>query len=73
MPDDLGFFKNLEELDLSSNLGFSSESVLVNPNKIFSSIATIPNLKKLNLSRNRFKAFHADEFPQDNINLETEE
>ena len=61
LPSDLSFLKSLEEINLSSN-SFSSDSVLVNPNKLFSAMATIPNLKKLNLSRNRFKAFHAEDF-----------
>lgn len=69
LPSDLSFFKTLEEINLSSN-SFSSDSVLVNPSKLFAAISTIPNLKKLNLSRNRFKAFHSEEFPEDNINLE---
>jgi Leucine-rich repeat (LRR) protein len=70
LPDDMSFLSSLEEIDLSSNVGFSSDSVLVNPSKIFMSLATIPNLKKLNLSRNRFKAFHSEDFPQDNLNEE---
>lgn len=62
LPSDLSFLSALEEINLSSN-SFSSDSVLVNPNKLFAAMATIPNFKKLNLSRNRFKAFHADDFP----------
>lgn len=62
LPSDLSFFKVLEEINLSSN-NFSTDSVLVNPNKLFAAMATIPNLKKLNLSRNRFKAFHSEELP----------
>lgn len=69
LPGDLSFLKTLEEINLSSNT-FSSDSVLVNPAKLFSSMATIPCLKKLNLSRNKFRAFHAEEFPPDNLSLE---
>jgi len=31
---------------------------LVSPNTIFDALATIPRLKKLNLSRNRLEAWH---------------
>ena len=41
------------------------------PSKLFVALSSIPKLKKLNLSRNKFKAFHAEEFPQDNLNAET--
>ena len=61
LPSDLSFLRTLEEVNFSSN-EWSSDSVLVNPNKLFAAMATIPNLKKLNLSRNKFKAFHADDF-----------
>ena len=30
LPDSMNYFSHLEELDLSSNTGFSSESILVN-------------------------------------------
>ena len=65
LPEDLSFLENVEEIDLSSN-NFSSESVLVNPAKLFLGMASIPNLRKLNLSRNKFKCFHTDEFIQEN-------
>lgn len=67
LPGDLSFLKTLEEINLSSN-NFSSDSVLVNPSKLFTSLATIPKLRKLNLSRNKFKSFHSEELPSDNIN-----
>jgi Leucine-rich repeat (LRR) protein len=70
LPSDLSFLKTLEEVNMSSN-SFSTDSVLVNPNKLFAAIATIPNLKKLNLSRNRFKAFHVEDLPADNLNHES--
>ena len=62
LPMDLSLLSHVEEINLSSN-NFSTESVLVNPNKLFQAMATITNLKKLNLSRNKFKAFHAEGFP----------
>jgi len=69
LPQNLSFFQQLEEINLASN-NFSSDSVLVTPSNLFLALATIPKLKKLNLSRNKFKAFHAEEFPQDNYNAE---
>ena len=58
----------LEELNLSSN-NFSSDSVLVYPGKLFMALATVPQLKKLNLSRNKFKRFHSEDLPEDNMSL----
>ena len=72
LPSDLSGFKALEDLNLSSN-NFSSDSVLVTASKLFIALATIPKLKKLNLSRNKFKRFHSEELPEDNINLAEEE
>lgn len=66
LPGDLSYLRALEEIDLSSN-SFSTDSVLVNPSKLFETMASIPYLKKLNLSRNKFKAFHAEDLPKDNI------
>jgi Leucine-rich repeat (LRR) protein len=66
LPSDLSGFRSLEELNLSSN-NFSSDSVLVTASKLFLAFSTIPKLKKLNLSRNKFKRFHSDDLPQDNI------
>jgi len=42
---------------LSSN-NFSSDSVVVEPGKLFKSLSTIPHLKKLNLAHNALKGFH---------------
>jgi Leucine-rich repeat (LRR) protein len=70
LPSDLSYLASLEEINVSSN-NFSSDSVLVNPSKLFASMATIPRLKKLNLSRNKFKAFHAEELPEDNLNADS--
>ena len=72
LPSDLSFFHSLEELNLSSN-NFSTDSVLVTPSKLFVALSSIKHLKKLNLSRNKFKAFHAEEFPADNINTNANE
>lgn len=49
----------IEELDLSSNL-FSSSSTIVNPAMLFKSLGQMPRLKRLNLSRNKFSAFHSE-------------
>jgi hypothetical protein len=48
------FLHSVEELNLAAN-NFSSDSVLVNPAKLFASISSLPKLTKLNLSRNKFK------------------
>ncbi|CDW85027.1 leucine rich repeat family protein [Stylonychia lemnae] len=71
LPSDLSFLKCLEEINLSSN-NFSTDSLLVNPNKLFAAMATIPSLKKLNLSRNKFKAFHSEDLSPDNLHQEVE-
>lgn len=63
LPSDLSSLFNLEELNLSSN-GFASNQTLVAPTTIFNALATIPKLKKLNLSRNRLEAWHCEfKFP----------
>ena len=59
LPDDLKEFRVLEELNLSSNL-YTSSSSIVNPLLLFKSIGQMPKLKRLNLSRNRFAAFHSE-------------
>lgn len=68
LPSDLSGFRVLEDLNLSSN-NFSSDSVLVYPSKLFLALSTIPHLKRLNLSRNKFKRFHAEDLPDDNLHL----
>eukprot|EP00347_Sterkiella_histriomuscorum_P024110 403332273 len=64
---ELQYMNKLRHLEIASN---DLCTLPMNPNKLFSAMATIPNLKKLNLSRNRFKAFHAEDFSLDNLNLE---
>ena len=64
LPEDIGKFENVEELNLSSNQ-FSSSSSLVNPALLFKAMGQIPKLKRLNLGRNKFSAFHADMLNKD--------
>ena len=64
LPEDIGKFEQLEELDLSSNQ-FSSSSSLVNPALLFKAMGQIPKLKRLNLGRNKFSAFHAEMLNKD--------
>jgi Leucine-rich repeat (LRR) protein len=52
LPEDLSFFKVLEELSLADNK-FNSNSEKFNSFQFFASLASIPKLKKLNLSRNK--------------------
>lgn len=68
----MSFFHCLEELNLSAN-NFSSHSTLVDPNALFKALSTIPRLKKLNLSRNKFVEFHSGELPQNNMSLPSNE
>jgi len=59
LPSSLSYLTTLTEINLSSN-NFSSDSVLVNPNQLFLTLSTIPQLRKLNLSRNKLKGFHSE-------------
>ena len=68
----MSFFHCLEELNLSAN-SFSSHSTLVDPSALFKAISTIPMLKKLNLSRNKFVEFHSADLPQNNAQLPIQE
>ena len=68
LPSDMSFLQCLEEFNLSAN-NFSSHSTLVDPNALFKALSTIPNLKKLNLSRNKFVEFHSGDLDPNNINL----
>eukprot|EP00826_Nyctotherus_ovalis_P046588 TRINITY_DN5280_c0_g1_i5.p1 TRINITY_DN5280_c0_g1~~TRINITY_DN5280_c0_g1_i5.p1 ORF type:complete len:622 (+),score=158.02 TRINITY_DN5280_c0_g1_i5:427-2292(+) len=65
LPEELSSFTRLEELNLSSN-SFSSDTVVVNPGKLFESLSTIPHLKRLNLAHNFLKAFHFEHLTNDN-------
>ena len=68
----MSFFHSLQELNLSQN-NFASSSTLVNADALMKALSTIPILKKLNLSRNKFVEFHSADLPEDNIHLPLEE
>lgn len=68
LPSDLSFIQNLQEFNLSSN-NFCSDSTLISPSTIFKSLSTLPQLRKLNLSRNKFTKFDSDELPANNADL----
>lgn len=68
LPESLSFLDSVEELNLSSNQ-FSSDSTLVKPSKLFYSIGAMANLKRLNLSRNKFTSFHYEELTQDSFRV----
>ena len=72
LPSNLSCLHSLQELNLSSN-NFSSDSTLVNPNALMRAISTIPNLRKLNLSRNKFVEFHYGDLPENNERAPPEE
>jgi Leucine-rich repeat (LRR) protein len=60
LPSDLSFLQTLQELNLSAN-NFASDSTLVEPALLFMALGTLPQLRKLNLSRNKFTMFHSDQ------------
>ncbi len=60
---------HLEELNLSSNY-FSSQTSLYNPNKLFIAMASIPRLKRLNLSYNKLSGIHYEEMQIKKINFD---
>jgi Leucine-rich repeat (LRR) protein len=62
----MSFLYSVEELNLSSNQ-FSSDSALVRPSKLFYSLGAMPRLKRLNLSRNKFTAFHNEDLTIDSF------
>lgn len=72
LPEDIKKFENLEELNLSSNQ-FSSNSSLVNPSLLFKAIGSISKLKRLNFSRNKFTAFHAEMLAKDTDFIQLQE
>ena len=59
LPDDMSFLINVENLNLSSNQ-FNSESTIVKPDTLFKAMGSIPKLKRLNISRNKFGAIHSE-------------
>lgn len=60
LPSDMSFLPELEQLNLACN-NFSSDSVLVSPSQLFVALSTIPKLKRLDLSRNKFTQFHVED------------
>jgi len=60
LPEDLSFLRSLETLNLSHNT-LSSTSAVFNPTKYFISFASLPRLKRLDLSYNQLAALHVDE------------
>lgn len=66
IPEDLSFLSTVQELNLSANL-FASNSTIVKADKIFYSLGQMPNLKKLNLSRNKFTGFHSAELHENSF------
>ena len=72
LPTDMSWFHCLEELNLSAN-NFSSSSTLVDKDALFKALSTIPMLKKLNLSRNKFLEFHSGDLPANNLQLPSNE
>lgn len=59
LPANLSFLTQVQELNLSSN-NFASDSILVSVSDLFKSMGLMPQLRVLNLSRNKFKGFHSD-------------
>jgi Leucine-rich repeat (LRR) protein len=66
LPEELSSFTKLEELNLSSN-SFSSDSIIIDPGKLFKSLSTIPHLKRLNLAHNMLKGFHFELLTDENV------
>jgi Leucine-rich repeat (LRR) protein len=69
LPMNLSFLSSLQELNLSSN-NFGSQNK-AGP-ALFKALSTVPFLRKLNLSRNRFSEFHAELLPDRNSELPQE-
>ena len=61
LPEDMSKFRELKTLALSGN-AFSTDSVLFSPASLFASLSTLPQLTKLNLSRNKLRGINADGF-----------
>lgn len=59
LPENLSGFKQLRDLKLANNL-FSTDSVMFSASELFASLASIPHLKKLDISRNKLRGIHSD-------------
>lgn len=59
LPENLSGFKQLRDLKLSNNL-FTTDSVLFSASQLFASLASIPHLRKLDISRNKLRGIHSD-------------
>jgi len=66
LPEDLSYFKALQELKLGSN-GFSSDSVLFSASLLFRALASIPSLQKLDLDRNKLRGIHSEALNADSF------
>lgn len=64
LPEDLSDFKTLKELYLGCN-AFSTDSVLFSASLLFKSLASIPHLQKVDLSRNKLRGIHSDALDKD--------
>jgi Leucine-rich repeat (LRR) protein len=64
LPDDMSGFRGLRELSLASN-AFSTDSVVYSASLLFSTLATIPYLKKLSLSRNKLRGIHSEKLEEE--------
>lgn len=64
LPEDLKELRQLEDLNLSSNL-LSTASTLINPAILMKVLGQLPRLKRLNLSRNKLQGLHFDLLSQD--------
>ena len=68
LPMNLSFLQSLQELNLAAN-NFVSDATRNAGPAIFKALSTIPLLRKLNLSRNRFAEFHSELLPERNGSL----
>jgi Leucine-rich repeat (LRR) protein len=60
LPDDMSFLSSLETLTLRHN-ALSSTTSIFNPNKYFLAFASLPRLKRLDLSHNQLQGLHLEE------------
>ena len=66
LPSNLSFLNTLDTLNLSNN-NFTSDNLIIDPSSLISSIFTIPKLRRLNLSRNKFRSLHLDQVSPEQI------